>query len=298
MSVTLLAFGILIAVAGLAAAGFGISINELPLGHTLIVTGAIGLAAGLQLIGLSAAVADLAAIRKSLLARLAPRQARSAEPAAATPLLPEPKAIERAPSDSPTVTPAPVEVSASVIERMRSNIPRPERTVPVADNVPLSPNGSQSAAHVEPVSPTPARSNGAASETTVREPRLDFLFRPKPARPAPTETFDNMWPKRSGRADPATAPAYQEAPVSAEPVRASDPSGPIVAQEPADALPSESAPPPAPEFGRSVAILKSGVVDGMAYTLYADGSIEAQLPQGTVRFGSIAELRAHIENNA
>jgi len=36
----------------------------------------------------------------------------------------------------------------------------------------------------------------------------------------------------------------------------------------------------------------------MAYTLYADGSIEAQLPQGTVRFGSIAELRTHIENNS
>ena len=53
---------------------------------------------------------------------------------------------------------------------------------------------------------------------------------------------------------------------------------------------------PAPQE-RTVAILKSGVVDGMAYTLYADGSIEAQLPQGTVRFGSIAELRAHIENN-
>ena len=49
---------------------------------------------------------------------------------------------------------------------------------------------------------------------------------------------------------------------------------------------------------RAAAILKSGVVDGMAYTLYADGSIEAQLPQGTVRFGSIAELRAHIENNS
>ena len=52
------------------------------------------------------------------------------------------------------------------------------------------------------------------------------------------------------------------------------------------------------EEPRSVGILKSGVVDGMAYTLYADGSIEAQLPQGTVRFGSIAELRSHIENNS
>jgi hypothetical protein len=48
----------------------------------------------------------------------------------------------------------------------------------------------------------------------------------------------------------------------------------------------------------AAAILKSGVVDGMAYTLYTDGSIEAKLPDGTVRFGSIAELRAHIERNS
>jgi hypothetical protein len=56
---------------------------------------------------------------------------------------------------------------------------------------------------------------------------------------------------------------------------------------------------PAPvEEPRTAAILKSGVVDGMAYTLYADGSIEAKLPHGTVRFGSIAELREHIESNS
>ena len=48
---------------------------------------------------------------------------------------------------------------------------------------------------------------------------------------------------------------------------------------------------------RAVAILKSGVVDGMGYTLYVDGSIEAELPQGTLRFASINELRRHLENN-
>ncbi len=32
--------------------------------------------------------------------------------------------------------------------------------------------------------------------------------------------------------------------------------------------------------------------------LYSDGSIEAQLPQGTLRFGSISALRSHIENSA
>lgn len=46
------------------------------------------------------------------------------------------------------------------------------------------------------------------------------------------------------------------------------------------------------------AILKSGVVDGMAYTLYVDGSIEAELPKGTLRFASITELRGHLEKSA
>ena len=49
---------------------------------------------------------------------------------------------------------------------------------------------------------------------------------------------------------------------------------------------------------RTVAVLKSGVVDGMAYTLYVDGSIEAELPQGTVRFASIHELRNHLTKNS
>ena len=47
-----------------------------------------------------------------------------------------------------------------------------------------------------------------------------------------------------------------------------------------------------------VSVLKSGVVDGMAYTLYTDGSIEAELAQGVVRFGSIEELRNHLEKSA
>ena len=44
-----------------------------------------------------------------------------------------------------------------------------------------------------------------------------------------------------------------------------------------------------------VTVLKSGVVDGMAYSLYSDGSIEAQMPEGMMRFASIDELRAHLD---
>jgi hypothetical protein len=47
-----------------------------------------------------------------------------------------------------------------------------------------------------------------------------------------------------------------------------------------------------------VTVLKSGVVDGMAYSLYSDGSIEAQMPEGMMRFASIEELRAHLDHRA
>ena len=53
--------------------------------------------------------------------------------------------------------------------------------------------------------------------------------------------------------------------------------------------------PPRRSDASSVTIVKSGVVDSMAYSLYSDGSIEAQMPEGMVRFASIDELRAHLD---
>ncbi|HEX2216535.1 MAG TPA: hypothetical protein VHG27_07595 [Xanthobacteraceae bacterium] len=45
-------------------------------------------------------------------------------------------------------------------------------------------------------------------------------------------------------------------------------------------------------------VLKSGVIEGMAYTLYSDGSVDAELPEGTIRFASISEWRAHLRAGA
>ena len=45
-------------------------------------------------------------------------------------------------------------------------------------------------------------------------------------------------------------------------------------------------------------MLKSGVVGGMAYTLYTDGSIQAELPDGVLRFSSLQELRDHVARSA
>jgi len=298
MSVILLVLGILLAAAGGALIGFGIPIKELSLGATLILAGAFAVVGGLLLVGLSAVVTELARVTAALKRPQSQAQAAAARPARIEVSAPPAEAVAREPvkevvnaAEPPPAAPASpsVEVSASAIERLRSSIPRPDKAVPEAeDTVPLSPNGQQAAHHAEPptqVEPVPRSAGAAAVET--REPRLDFLFRPRQTRPAPQqEAFDSLWPKRparEGQPDPrlevARAPAASAAPHAA----------PAAEAEPEDAA-------PAPQE-RTVAILKSGVVDGMAYTLYADGSIEAQLPQGTVRFGSIAELRAHIENN-
>jgi hypothetical protein len=304
MSLILLVFGILIAGAGVVAIAFGSTVSDSALGQSLIITGAISVVGGPMLMGVASLISRLSAIAESLRLRPAaqiPRLAdarqpadsqRRPEPLEAGPRLPDPRLPDQRPQDPRQAEPrapeprpadltsaAAIEVSGSALERLRSTV-RPDRVVANGEDVPLSPNGSGhhqgGERKPEPRSePRPEPEVRSGGPETGKEPRLDFLFRPKtpPRPPQQGEQFDAMWPKRR--------PGDQSKPDE-------------VARQPS--LGGE--PPRAEREPRSVAILKSGVVDGMAYTLYADGSIEAQLPHGTVRFGSIAELRAHIENNS
>ena len=63
-------------------------------------------------------------------------------------------------------------------------------------------------------------------------------------------------------------------------------------------------PPPRPAEAGSTngtpetTVYKSGVIDGMAYTLFMDGSIEAELPQGKVRFASVDDLQKYLTTRA
>ena len=113
-------------------------------------------------------------------------------------------------------------------------------------------------------------------------------MRPQPERAA-GGLFDSVWPElRSARSAE-----------SVERVRKTEPGVPQAREEPRVAKSSiEPQPTPVPESSRPVAILKSGMIDGMAYTLFADGSIEAVLPTGTLRFASVDALRLHLEKNA
>jgi hypothetical protein len=305
MSVILFILGILLTAAGIVTIGFGIPINEFNLGNTMIVAGTTAAAAGLILIGLAAAVDQLTQIAKALRPRAGARpttqpqavehpfpspvrpgqfpvQAPIAASGPVTPPTPPMPAPPRAPafakqrveeraSEPALAEPAPAP-SFSAIERLRSSLARADRRAADGADADADPHAPDVPAQAGPA----AAANGAARVETSKKPPLDFLFRSKAREPQP-EPFDAVWPKRGARRSDEQAAA--EAPIDE----------PSLSETPSASAPEDSRPP---------AILKSGVVDGMAYTLYADGSIEAQLPQGTVRFGSIAELRSHIENNS
>jgi hypothetical protein len=134
-----------------------------------------------------------------------------------------------------------------------------------------------------------SRKERERTEARAAEPLTPDLLspelRPGPATaadPAPA-TFDDAWPK-----------ADRPRPVDVAPRRGPRAPSTFGEAQSAAVAPSSGHPPP-PQEQPPVTVLKSGVVDGMAYSLYSDGSIEAQMPEGMMRFASIDELRSHLE---
>jgi hypothetical protein len=145
-----------------------------------------------------------------------------------------------------------------------------------------------------PVAPPIAPPSGRGAQPRVPQPD-DFGLpeavepvRPTPRAPTPAVEEPAPAPRAGWRPPRPVADRATPKPAASRASAASD--------NPFDSLPAE----PSVSSGRAEAatVLKSGIVDGMAYTLYTDGSIEAELAQGVVRFGSIEELRNHLEKSA
>jgi hypothetical protein len=197
--------------------------------------------------------------------------------------------------------------------------------VELTDEAPLSPRSPQrmamptaAEAAMEPKVWSPNRDAGS------QEPRLA----PRVEQPMPRATpqvepakekerFDLVWPDRGAapapsepkldakfdfkpEAKPEPEPAPASAPEKREPVL--DMPLPPIPARPRETRPATERRMPEilrkPTAERGPTILKSGVIDGMPYTLYADGSIEAQLPHGMVKFASVDALRAHLEKQS
>jgi len=147
----------------------------------------------------------------------------------------------------------------------------------------------------EDPAPRPARQPPALAAAAAARPSLLGWFG-RASAPAPATAA-------RAPATPAPAPAPTPTPTS-EAAPAVD-LAPLtrVPEEPRIVPPAPPRPPPRPAkpVANSTAettVYKSGVIDGMAYTLFMDGSIEAELPQGKVRFASVDELQKYLTTRA
>jgi len=130
-------------------------------------------------------------------------------------------------------------------------------------------------------------SPGRPDASAEMAPRAE---RPAPQPEPPKDGFDLVWPDRTGPAgSPVSEAAKREPaldmrcrPSSAACATASLPIA--VRRGPAKQQRARTCDPQVRRDRRE------------PYTLYADGSIEAELPQGTVKFSSVDALRSHLEN--
>jgi hypothetical protein len=269
MMIVLLIAGIGAVLGGVMAIAFGIPIKEFGFGNTLILVGVVGVCTGTILLGLSAVVRELKIIAQRL--RPADSRARTIGPGAAEPGISaagdnkfpfgrDRTAAEHtggAESDASILSSSPPPWHEETASRDRGRVDAP--------------------AAPEPVETVPKPRRNLLFSSTSRKERERAQARatdeaaPLPPVAGPAETFDDAWPQSEGARD-AEVPSHRRSRTSFPGAAARN------------------------EEGAAVTVLKSGVVDGMAYSLYSDGSIEAQMPEGMMRFASIDELRSHLEH--
>ena len=328
MHIVLYVLGIETAIIGFLAIVYGIPVNEFSFGNTLIVAGSVAVIGGFLLIGLAAVVRQLKQLADSTPLRHAsmPLPMHSADPKpAAQPsfrptqfMAPPPPRLDTSPrvpahsepaySEQPSADAAPPEwlrpkekvpvlADQSLIEEIEASL-SPQGTLPPISPPPPLRVYDQS---FDPRLPTQVRSGEPAAQNE-QAPRPESVARQAPPveHPAPSGLFDTVWPEikparhpetiaRARKPDAVAPVAPVASPRSEGAVRDLPKPAKDIAREPQSV---------AQEEPRVVAILKSGMIDGMAYTLYADGSIEAVLATGTVRFASIDALRFHLEQNS
>ena len=287
MVVGLLVAGIGLLLAGLLAIGYGIPINEFGLGNTLILAGTVAICAGMILIGLWMVVRELKDIARRLGSEADLELDRTPASTVAV-AMPRSPALENAEGEDPASPPS----APSAAPWLEDATPRDRGR----NDSPVAPEAVEAAPAVKPrrnllfsSSSRKERERAQArTEPSMPDPGPAPIAAPPVAEPAeaPPATFEDAWPKseRVGRGE-----------MPMPPLRRSGRAPSTFTEANGEAAEAERFPPAARTEAPPVTVLKSGVVDGMAYSLYSDGSIEAQMPEGMMRFASIDELRSHLD---
>jgi hypothetical protein len=274
MSAMLIA-GAVAVLAGLGAVALGIPVKEFSFGNTMILSGTIGVCTGLILLGLSAVLGELKVIAHRLRLQVAGEPSSKAldlpgenEPRRGTDVTAAP------PLDDLLVGGGPTRGRGRQLEL--PPLPEPEREPPPLTEREPAPRPKRNLLFESSLRRERERAEKRGADPLAAEFRSPQLGETASAESIQPSPFEDSWPKP-------------------ERMR---PSEPPPLRRPARAAPAFTEPEPPPLRGNEtpdVTVVKSGVVDGMAYSLYSDGSIEAQMPEGMMRFNSIAELRTHLD---
>ena len=285
--------GLAAVVAGGAAIWFGIPVKEFSFGNTMILAGAVAICNGLLLVGLGLVVRELKAIKQNLRERAFESVSREVD----RPLLPAGSIAGRGSRPDrdafdvhhvPSENVAPAGPRRQVVTRLddsdtsgpdagrtdaENNRFAPELTVP-------APSPAKGRRNLLFSSSRKEREKGQVGlpEAAAKRPSVEpAIGTDTGGRPEPHPSFNDTWPRvdRSSRVDVASS--RRDATLSPPPQ--------------ADRLSSPA------QSTSTATVVKSGTVDGMAYSLYSDGSIEAQMAEGMMRFTSIEQLRAHLDRS-
>jgi hypothetical protein len=290
MMFVMLVAGIGLVLAGLLAIAYGIGV-QLSTGNTMIIAGVIGVCTGMIMLGFWTTVRELKNIARQL-GNGAPdargdEMVGSAVPVAATrETAPAHDGFPAEPSGGPALFPS------AAPPAFAPAAPPPWQNEAVLRDHPIP-----EPMHPEPPPPDPKPKRNLLFSSTSRKERERAQARS--GEPMPSDLLSPELRQRPPivppveTAEPQGA-SFEDAWPRAERERAGEISPPRRGSRMPRTL-AEANAAPLPEDHPEVTVLKSGVVDGMAYSLYSDGSIEAQMPEGMMRFASIDELRAHLD---
>jgi hypothetical protein len=274
--IALLIGGTVVLCVGVLTIVFGIPIKEFSFGNTMILAGAVVACTGLVLMGLYFVGRELRNLTRRLESGL-PAQAPGAfapsrevgavsrgRNAAAPPA--QPKAMRVPPARDEMLFPR--DPQSGDFDAFNDET---DHALPSANSPSLSAPWQD-----EP----PVRTRAAPPVDAGERQRRDILFSSKRRDADDVNDFSN------GSAGPDSGNSFESAWPQSDRPRSESPSHRNGRSASASPRRGDAA---------SVSIVKSGVVDSMAYSLYSDGSIEAQMPEGMVRFSSIEELRSHLD---
>ncbi len=283
MPLILLLLGVVTTIAGAVLVASGLTFHDGTFDTEAITPGTVAAIGGLLLIGMGLAVRELQRIERALAARPMPRTSRAGDGPVNTAKGIDPSVRVPFPSKSKTSAQAASVDARSRPARADEAAVEPLLKFPTLPGREEGPVAEENSVEVrQPAVATAMAGRGANGASPARvAPRFDI--KPRAAVASDTTQGSGVAAFLSGksRRDGQGASAQTAAAI------------PHPGEKPA---PETQSAPVTPTG--AVSVLKSGVVEGMAYTLYSDGSIEAQLPQGTLRFGSITALREHIDSGA